>query len=446
MKLRAILACVVCRATHGILRLMKKGATSLPGRLALAICPDILSIAAKNVSSVAVTGTNGKTTGCRMLQKMLENDGKDPLCDRSGANLRHGITTAFVMNLSLSGRPRKKYAVVECDEAAARTVLAEIRPKVLLFTNLFRDQEDRYGSVMTPFEAICEGLSKSPLTVLCTNGDSPFAALFDKRLSGRCRFYGMSFGSGKHPDSGESDTCPICGGKLRYSRVTYANLGDYRCTRCGAKRPRLDFSGEEYFDALGLRVRMGESPIWLKPALPGLHNAYNALGALCAAKAFGISESAAVSGAESFERGFGRMEDFPLGRAGAQMILVKNAAAMNRTLAYLESLDCQKTLVFIQNANAGDGRDLNWLSDCDFEKLQRRLHTEKIIVSGEARDALQDSLTAAKVDFETADGTDELMKMLENEQRRIFLLPSYTAMIGLRKAIVKRLGGTEFWE
>lgn len=446
MKLRAILACVVCWATHGILRMMKKGATALPGRLALAICPDILSIAAENVAVLAVTGTNGKTTSCRMLQKMFENDGLEVLADKTGANLRHGITTAFVMNLSFSGRPKKKYAVVECDEAAARTVLGELRPRVLLLTNLFRDQEDRYGSVMTPFETISEGLSKSPDTLLCANGDSPFAALFKQRFGGRCRFFGMNFGSGKRPDSGESGNCLVCGGKCEYRRVTYANLGDYRCTVCGMARPPLDFSGEEYFEDLGLKIRMGKSTIWLKSALPGLHNAYNALGALCAAMQFGISESAAVNGAESFERGFGRMEEFPLGKAGAQMILVKNAAAMNRTLAYLESLDCKKTLVFIQNANAGDGRDLSWLADCAFENVQRRLCAERVIAAGEAKNVLKDRLTAAKLSFETADETDELLKMLENEQRRIFLLPSYTAMIQVRKAIVKRIGGTEFWE
>ena len=58
-------ACVVCKATHCLLRLFNFGATSLPGALALKICPDILGYAAKNVDIIAVTGTNGKTTSCR---------------------------------------------------------------------------------------------------------------------------------------------------------------------------------------------------------------------------------------------------------------------------------------------------------------------------------------------------------------------------------------------
>lgn len=446
MKLRAIIACVVLKTTHGILRLMKKGATALPGSLALEICPDILSIAAKDVNIIAVTGTNGKTTSCRMLCKMLENDGNSVLCDKSGANLRHGITGAFVMELSLNGKPKKRYAVVECDEAAARTVLPELRPKVLLLTNLFKDQEDRYGSVMTPFEAICDGLEGSPDTRICANGDSPFAAVLKERFGSRCRFYGMSFGSGKAPDSGESGSCLVCGSECRYKYVTYANLGDYCCKSCGSARPELYASASEYFDGAGMKMRIGDEKYWVKPALPGLHNAYNALGAITAATMAGISIRSATAGAEDFETGFGRMESLPLGQSGAEMILVKNASAMNRTLAYLKSLDCKKTLVFMQNTNAGDGKDISWLKDAEFEDISRSLSAERIIVSGQARDELSRCFDAVGQSCETANGANELIAMLENEKRRIFLLPSYTAMMELRHAIVKRNGGYEFWE
>lgn len=446
MKLRAILACVVCRTTHGILRMMKKGATALPGKLALLLCPDVLTLAAKDVKTLAVTGTNGKTTSCRMLRQMLINDETSPMCNGEGANLRHGIATAFIMNLRLSGKPKRKVAVIECDEATVRTVLPEIKPKVLLVTNLFRDQEDRYGSVAAAFDAIYDGVVKSPDTMLCVNSDSPYAALFNEKAGDRCSFFGMSFGSGKSPDSGESGKCTLCGGELKYRSLSYANLGDYVCKCCGVSRPRPDICGEEYYETVGLKLCTGEKSFWMKPSASGLHNAYNALGAILAARTFGVSEMAAVGGAEAFEGGFGRMEHFPLGSKGTEMILVKNAAAMNRTFAYLEGIHCRKTLVFIQNASAGDGRELSWLRDVAFEGIDRRLNVGRIIIAGEAKAALAQRLKAAGLDFKVAKGIKELVNELKEETQSIYLLPSYTAMTKLRHELVKSLGVKEFWE
>ncbi len=425
---------------------MKKGATALPGKLALILCPELLSIAAAKVKTLAVTGTNGKTTSCRMLRQMLINDGTEPMCNAEGANLRHGIATAFIMNLRISGKPKRGFAVIECDEATARRVLPEIKPAVLLITNLFRDQEDRYGSVASAFEAIYAGLAKSPDTRICVNADSPFAALLKARAGERCRFFGMNFGSGKSPDSGESGKCTLCGGELKYRRVVYANLGDYSCKSCGASRPRPNVCGEEYFEAVGLKLFADNERFWLKPSASGLHNAYNALGAYTAARAFGVSEASAKSGAEAFKGGFGRMEHFPLGAEGAEMILVKNAAAMNRSLAYLEGIPKAKTLVFIQNAYAGDGRELSWLRDVAFEGIDRRLNADRIIVAGVAKAALAERLSLAGLDFETAEGIKELVNELKEETQSIYLLPSYTAMTQLRHELVKSLGVKEFWE
>lgn len=446
LKLRAFVACVVCKATHGILRLIKRGATALPGALALAICPDILSLAARGVRTVAVTGTNGKTTSCRMLEKMLSDDGRDVLLNRSGANLRKGIATEFVLNLSLFGKPKKRFAVIECDEAVARRVIGELRPRVLLVTNLFKDQTDRYGSVFAAFEAIRDGLKGSPETLLCVNGDSPFAAVFSEGIQNERRCFGFENGRKRRTDSGESDACPHCGAALDYRFVSYANLGEYRCRRCGLKRPRLWLSVGDFIEGAGMSARINGSGFWLHPALPGLHNAYNAAGAAAAALCFGVSQEAVESGAESFECGFGRMEKLALGRCGAEMILVKNAAAVNRTLEYLASDPSPKTVVFIQNARAGDGRDLSWLSDADFESLRSGMRAERIILSGEASDALAQRAQTAGLHFEVCDKTSSLPELLCDEKRKIYLLPSYTAMLELRGEIVRIAGGKEFWQ
>ena len=142
MNFRAVLAMLVCKALRLVSRILHRGGTAMPGRIALKIYPELLSLLAKDVRTVAVTGTNGKTTSSRMIEQAFLEQGKSYFANRSGANLISGITTEFVINSSLSGKCRKEYAVIECDEAAARKVFSQLRPQVIVVTNLFRDQLD----------------------------------------------------------------------------------------------------------------------------------------------------------------------------------------------------------------------------------------------------------------------------------------------------------------
>ena len=147
MKLKTIIAIIICKLLRAFSRLVHRGGTAMPGRIALKVCPELLSIVSKGVKTVAITGTNGKTTSSRMVEQAFLEQGKSYFANRSGANLISGITTEFVMNSSLTGKCRKEYAVIECDEAAARRVFPQLRPQVVVVTNLFRDQLDRYGEV-----------------------------------------------------------------------------------------------------------------------------------------------------------------------------------------------------------------------------------------------------------------------------------------------------------
>ena len=198
-------ACVVCKATHCLLRLFNFGATSLPGALALKICPDILGYAAKNVDIIAVTGTNGKTTSARIIERALQNSGRSVCANRSGANLMPGITAELIMNKSLFGSTRCESAVIECDEAACRLVLGKLRPRVLLITNLFRDQLDRYGTVAHPRDCIAEGLRDTPETIAVINADCPMAASVSRLCPNRTVYYGLGEHKKTSVGSGEDE-------------------------------------------------------------------------------------------------------------------------------------------------------------------------------------------------------------------------------------------------
>ena len=93
MSFRAFFAICLCRLLRGFSRLVHRGGTAMPGRWALKVCPNLLSILAHGVKTVAITGTNGKTTTARMIEQGFADAGLSYFANRSGANLMSGITT-----------------------------------------------------------------------------------------------------------------------------------------------------------------------------------------------------------------------------------------------------------------------------------------------------------------------------------------------------------------
>lgn len=428
-----------------MLRLFNFGATSLPGALALKICPDILGYAAKNVDIIAVTGTNGKTTSARIIERALQNAGRSVCANRSGANLMPGITAELIMNKSLFGSTRCESAVIECDEAACRLVLGRLRPRVLLITNLFRDQLDRYGTVTHPRDCIAAGLRDTPETTAVINADCPMAASVSRLCQNKTVYYGLGEHKKTCVGSGEDDTCPVCGKRLGYKGLSYANLGVFSCS-CGFARSKPDVSAESVFPDGSFVLRADGDKTVCAPALPGLYNVYNSVGAVAAAVACGVPLKQAADAAQDFDCGFGRMESFPLGKRGARMILIKNAAAADQTLNEVCRAPGETTLVLAVNDRTADGTDISWLDEADFGMLARRGKIMRAYVCGDRAEAAEKRLKRENIPCQSCGNYDKLIESLQDEDNFIFILPTYTAMLELRAKLVRRLGGKNFWE
>ena len=243
MGIQVFFASLLCRFLKAVARVAHRGGTAMPGRYALKLCPDLLKVLARDVHVVAITGTNGKTTSSRMVEEAFEEAGLDYISNRSGANLISGITTEFVMNATLAGRPKKHYAVIECDEAAARKVFGQLRPEVVLVTNLFRDQLDRYGEVTHTLGNIREGLKGTPESILCLNADCSLTSSLALELPNPCVYYGVNgtaVSSREKPSISDATHCIRCKTEYEYDYMTYAHLGGYRCPQCGYRRPDAD--------------------------------------------------------------------------------------------------------------------------------------------------------------------------------------------------------------
>lgn len=452
--MRLILAIICCKLTRLALRIVGRGGTALPGKLALKICPDALSRLARGVNVVVVTGTNGKTTTCRMIEKILNDAGMSCMANRSGSNLERGITADFISNANLFGRPRRGYAVIECDEAAFRVVCGELKPKVCVVTNVFRDQLDRYGEVSHTLSAIREGLMHATHATVCLNADCSLTASLAPDAPDRVRFFGVDAVLGQPSAVSDAPRCIVCGAKYEYDYHTYAHLGGFRCPKCGYSRPTPDvavLSADSLSrDGSVATIRAFGEELELATNLPGAYNLYNAAAAITAAHALGIAPERAAASLTELESGFGRMERFTLGETDITMILVKNPAGCDRALDYVRSLPDGFTAVFCLNDNLADGTDVSWIYDALFERLfEPDAPKMRIIVSGDRAEDMRLRLKYAganEAEISLIPPGEELVNAIVSTPGTVCVLPTYTAMLPLRAALANRAGRKEFWK
>ena len=457
MSFRAFLAICLCRLLRGFSRLVHRGGTAMPGQWALRVCPNLLSILARGVKTVAITGTNGKTTTARMVEQGFAEQGKNYFANRSGANLLSGITTEFVMNSTLFGKCKKEYAVIECDEAAAVKVFPQLKPQVVIVLNLFRDQLDRYGEVTHTLANIRTALASLPEPItLCLNADCSLTASLAGDLNHRARFFGIDKGavlSAKRSELSDASHCIRCKTEYEYDYITYGHLGGFRCPKCGYRRAEADYAvtdvAQQRADGSSIVIRANGKRYLVEVNLPALYNIYNAIAAIAAMTEMGITTEAAISAVASFKCGFGRMENFALGKGGAKVMLAKNPAGFNQLLSFLQNIPDKFVLVLCLNDRGADGTDISWIWDANFEELCNLAGTlEKVIVSGDRAADMAVRVKYAGVDprFVTIEHDYErLVKELESEERPIYMIPTYTAMLELRETLIRHCGGDEFW-
>ncbi|MDR1521401.1 MAG: Mur ligase family protein [Streptococcaceae bacterium] len=437
MRLRTFMAKFIGKFTYWFLQIFFNGGSSLPGKLALKIDPTILKILAKDYEIIVITGTNGKTLTTSLTANILRQQFDYVLTNSTGSNMIQGIVSTF---LNVKSKKKKKIAVLEIDEASLAKVTEDLNPKLFVFTNIFRDQMDRYGEIYTTYQMLLNGANKAPdATILC-NGDSPLFALCTTKNSQK--FYGFNHLSDKeqmaHYNT-EGVLCPKCQKILHYKMITYANLGKYYCSNCGFHRPQLDFCLSELkkvdntssafvIDGMSLTLEVG-----------GVYNVYNALAATAASEYYQIPYEKIKAGLACNEKVFGRQEVISIYGKKVTIILVKNPVGINQAIDVVSRAPFSFTLVTLLNSQYADGIDTSWIWDGNYEKLIK-LNLPKIIVGGERHKDMMRRIIVAGVKTEKIIDVDTNFKRLLNEIKiapteHIYIFTTYTAMLNLRKKL-----------
>jgi UDP-N-acetylmuramyl tripeptide synthase len=464
-KIRLTAAILSVRLLKPLMRLTGSGGTSLPGKVALKICPDLLEQLSRKFRIIMVTGTNGKTTTSRMIAKMLEENGIRFMTNKSGANLASGITATVATAVTALGKPETDWLLIEADEAAFRITAPRLRPESVIVTNFFRDQLDRYGELYSTLNSVREGLLGSPGTQLIVNADDSLCASLsiDLATGNPVANPVFSFGfskeasTGQEPQISDAAYCIRCSTKYTYAASTYGHLGHFSCSHCGYTRPIVAVHCSKVItsDDQGSQVII-QNPREAFDAqvhLPGLYNVYNALAAATLGYVMSIPAQQISTALAEFECGFGRMETIKIGDRQLQVILVKNPTGFNQVLQYLTTVEAGSIPLFMINDRLADGTDISWLWDVDFEQLSNQqtrfplffssgIRAEDMAVRLKYAGISEDRI---KVEHNLETLLDLAIQSLE-KSGTLYIMPTYTAMLELRKILKRRYKLKNFWE
>ncbi len=454
MGFRTVCASIVCKTTYRLLRLMKRGGTSLPGKLALKVDPNYLNTLAKGVRTLVLTGTNGKTTSTHIVAQALENMGEQAFYNRSGANLIQGITTEFAIRSSIGGKPRYKLAVIECDEGALRRVCAAVDPEVLVVTNVFRDQLDRYGEVTHTLENIMAGVKNSPHATLCLNADDSMVASIADRVDNDVVFYGVDceIYPERVEDLSDATHCIKCGAEYQYDYVTYAHLGGFKCPLCGYHRPAPKVAVERIVerrsDGCTVELRVDDDRSIVDLDVPASYDIYNCACVVAGLEAFKFPREQAFKAVSKFKHGFGRSEVFDIDGTRVRLMLMKNPAGCNQIInLLLNEPDQNMGIVCILNDQECDGTDVSWIYDAAWEAICTHKH-EAICSGGRAEDMALRLKYAGMPSggIRIMKDYDELIGELGRMDHNVTVVANYSAMLEFRAKVASALGLAGFWE
>ena len=231
------------------MRALGSGGTALPGLVVERLQSNAVEQLAHGLTATAlITGTNGKTTTAAMLARILRADGRTVVHNRSGSNLMRGVTAALIEAATPLGRlPSSCSAVLEADEAALPAIARAAPPTAAVFTNLMRDQLDRYGEIESIALRWAETLDTFPPdTTIALNVDDPLIASLAAHWNGTCLRYGIEDPNVPHAPAGEIMDAvwdPQTQDDFRYTRRYFAQLGRWH-TASGAARPPPEIAAD----------------------------------------------------------------------------------------------------------------------------------------------------------------------------------------------------------
>jgi UDP-N-acetylmuramyl tripeptide synthase len=454
---------MAARAVGGLARRAGRGGgTSLPGKVLMGLDRRAISDLAGRLpqGSAVISATNGKTTTAAMTASVLERSGLKLVHNRAGANMAGGVASALLA----AARPGKgiaaQFGLFEVDEFWLERLVAELQPRAILLSNLFRDQLDRYGELETiadRWAAVAGALPSA--TALVLNADDPLIADLGRSPTAtdgpRVRYFGIEDEALARPQlqhAADSKHCRRCGAPYHYDAIYLGHLGRYRCENCGQQRPtptvaagQIELQGT---NSARFTLTTPHASAIVELPLPGLYNVYNALAAATLCLELGVNLDQVVDGLQAVKAAFGRAERIMIGEVELQVLLMKNPAGANEVMRTVALEGGQLDILGVLNDGIADGRDVSWIWDADFELLAP--HIRSLTCAGTRAAELAVRLKYAGLEPERLRVIPALPEALDAALAdaagdTLFALPTYTALLELREELAARGHSEPFW-
>jgi UDP-N-acetylmuramyl tripeptide synthase len=132
------------------------------------------------------------------------------------------------------------------------------------------------------------------------------------------------------------------------------------------------------------------------------------------------------------------------------MLLIKNPAGANEVVRTIVDGGAPPLAVIALNDGIADGRDVSWIWDVDFEPLLPAL--DRLIATGDRAAELALRFKYAGMDVAAIDVIPSLEAALDRGLEltpagsELVLLPTYTAMLALRRIVADRGFVRQYWE
>lgn len=422
------------------LKITNHKATSLPGLVAYKLDKNILDELSQNTKFIFVTGTNGKTMTTHFLTSILREHYDEVFTNESGSNMIQGIITSLLDN------PPKKntVAVLEVDEANLVRVGKFLKADYVVFTNIFRDQMDRFGEIYNIFDKLMKGMETISHAKILANGDLPIFA-YEEMEKYDTTYFGI-----RQEDKIEEEysldaeinsdgiLCPKCNSVLKYKTVNYSSLGDFTCPSCDFTSKDLTYTINKIdkLEANYSKFSLGDESYEIN--VGGLYNIYNALAALSVAKELALSYDEIYQGLKKQKNVFGRQEVLNIEGKEVIINLVKNPTGLNQIIELMLLEEEPISLIHLLNDKYADGTDISWIYDGAYEKLGQ-LQIKDIYVSGLRTSDIKRRLEIAEIfegEISEFDYENEIKEIIKNSKaKKIYILSTYTAMLRLREVI-----------
>ena len=441
MSLKSALATFVGKSSYVVLHdILRRGGTSLPGKLATKIDPEVMTTLAEKYDVILITGTNGKTLTTTLTTRVLREQFPDVITNPSGSNMMQGIT-GTMLTAKVTGKSHRPIALLEVDEANVEEVARQLKPMAFVLTNIFRDQLDRFGEIYTTYDKILKGIRLFPEATVIANADSPIFMRGD--LPNPKVYYGFNHlpadGDMKAPHNTDGVLSPTDDTVLHYHFMTFGNQGDYFSVSDDFKRPELDYAVTKINEMTPRYSNFDIDGETYQIEIGGMYNIYNALAAYTVGRFLGVTTQQIHHAFESNAQIFGRQEAVNVNGKEVTIVLIKNPVGANQVIDMMKTDDQPFSLIALLNANYADGIDTSWIWDTDFESLKDS-GMQAIATGGERyKDLYVRVKIAGYGEHPVYQDLKQIVKAIdEMPAKRVYIAATYTAMLQLRAQLAQQ--------